>query len=160
MCRRHLGCLRLLPYYKWLWPSSKVLTNSIIFKHQHVRSTARKAVEDIATTTTIQGSFLEALQSLTLSSRGSISNPQLKHFHICLAKEQYYICTPDRATRHRIYSIHRAFNHAFRPSGMGTSNERVGKYCLWRVENGNPGDLRLLRHIPTAAGDCWSIADD
>ena len=36
---------------------------------------------------------------------------------------------------------------------MGTANERKGKYYLRRAENGNPGDLWLLSHIPTAAGD-------
>ena len=62
-------------------------------------------------------------------------------------------------TRHRVYGNPRAFSDAFRPD-MGTSNERVGKYCLWRAENSNLGDSRLLRLIPTAADGCRSAPDD
>jgi hypothetical protein len=63
-------------------------SNSIISKRQHVRSTARKTIEEIATAATIQGRVLEESQSLTLSSRDSISNPpSQKRFHICLANE-------------------------------------------------------------------------
>ena len=39
------------------------------------------------------------------------------------------------------------------------NNEWKSKEVLWRAENRKSGDLRLLRHIPTAADDCWSTPE-
>ena len=50
----------------WLWPPRS--------QRRHVWSTARKAVEEITPASTIQAPVLE--ESLTLSSRSSISNPR------------------------------------------------------------------------------------
>ena len=61
--RLALDYLRLLPLQVTLTSKTISTFNSIIYKHRHVRSTARKTIEEITITATTQKPVLESLSS-------------------------------------------------------------------------------------------------